>query len=299
MDEVRKQVLKTLEYGKEETINVVPIIRKSGWLPQNHDAEFLNQGAKFGVVVPTEQGRLKDPLKYLKDPNKQKNSKVDRLAKDLGLEGEQDLNPLKPTNNFWKNRDVTIKREGLILNTQDPYDYINLCILLSDEERIAPSWGEKDEKFTYKFAIVRKEDEAKEESENYDTKSKAYEVFNNIKNNIDALDSVMWLRYYRLEGYTKPAEKLTKNWAKAEIGKMVENRTEDFLTIAGADNFQTQVMVYKGLKYKILVRDGQMIKFVGSDTPIGLFDETIQYLDDEKHEDEKRILQEKIEKAEQ
>ncbi len=296
MDEARKQVLKELKFSEKngEKVRVMPIIRKSDWLPENHDGEFLNQGAKLDIVVPHDQNRehLMDPLWHLSDQQKT------TLAKKLGLNDKDDLNPLKQEDNYWRNRMVRLKREGLILKTNEPYDYIRLCILLSDTDRIAPSWNNRDDKFTYRFAVVREGDENREEEETVDYKLRAYTKFNEIKDNLDAMDSLLWLRYYEKSNYQKPPVQPSYNWAKIEVGKMVEHRPKEFLSIIDDPSYETKVLVHKGLKHGLLVREGQQIRFKQNASSIGMFNDVVQYLDEEKHAEDRRILQDKIDSKE-
>lgn len=286
----RQKALESLKFNQEETVRVMPIIRNSDWLPENHDGEFMNQNAKLDIVVPHDQNRdhLVDPLAHLSGTDKGK------LAKKLGLESADDLNPLKRHDNYWKNRYVRLKREGLILKTNDAYDYIRLCILLSDTDRIAPSWANKDDKFTYRFAIVREADEAKQEESDIDVKSQAYELFSDIKDNIEALEAILWIRYYEKNIYKKPPIDPSYNWAKREVGKMVDANPKDFIEIVGSDDYETKLLVYQGLKYGILVREGQQVRFKSSATTLGLFDEAVSYFDSEKYAEDKRILQQRV-----
>jgi hypothetical protein len=296
MEEARKQVLEDLKFSKKngEKVRVMPIIRKSDWLPENHDGEFLNQGAKLDIVVPHDQNRehLIDPLWHLSE--QQKNT----LAKQLGLDSKDDLNPLKGEDNYWKNRMVRLKREGLILKTDEPYDYVRLCILLSDTDRIAPSWNNRNDKFTYRFAVVREGDENREEEQTVDHKLRAYNKFNEIKDNLDAMESLLWLRYYEKNVYKKPPKQPSFNWAKIEVGKMVENSPQDFIDIIDNPSYETKVLVYKGLKYGLLIQEGQQIRFKSNASAIGMFEDVVKYLDEEKHAEDRRILQDKIDSKE-
>lgn len=290
----REKTLESLKFTKREKVRVMPIIRKSDWLPENHDGEFLNQGAKLDIVTPHEANsdHLKDPLVHLDSKDKTK------LAKKLGLNDGHDLNPLKREDNYWKNRYVRLKREGEIFYTDDPYQYIKICILLSDSERIAPTWNNRNDKFTYRFAVVRETEENQEEEHSIDSKTRAYTLFNDIQDNHEALEAILWIRYYEKNLYKKPPVNPGHKWAKIEVGKMVEENPVDFVDIVGGDSYETKVLVHKGLKYEILVREGQQIRFKSNANAIGLFDEVVAYLDEEKNAEDKRILQEKIEKKE-
>jgi hypothetical protein len=286
----RQKVLESLKFTQKEKVRVIPIVRRSDWLPENHDGEFLNQGAKLDIVVPHDESRdhLKDPLAHL-DPKEK-----GKLAKRLGLDGADDLNPLKRHDNYWQNRYVRLKREGLILQTDDAYDYIRLCILLSDTDRIAPSWSNRNDKYTYRFAVVRESDETKEEESTIDIKSQAYELFSDIRDNQEALEAILWIRYYEMNTYAKPPVNPSYNYAKIEVGKMVDANPKDFIEIAGSKDYETKLLVYQGLKYDILVREGQQVRFKSSATPLGLFSDAVKHFDMEKHQEDKRILQEKV-----
>lgn len=290
----KEEVLESLDFTKNAVVRVMPIIRKSDWLPQNHDGEFLNQGAKIDIVVPYNINRdhLIDPLPHLSKSQKT------TLAKKLGLSDSEDLNPLKEEKNYWKNRAVRLKREGLILHTEDPYDYVRICILLSDTEHVAPSWSSRSDKFTYRFAIVQSSEENKEGEIQVDLNVQAYNLFADVMSDLKALEAILWIRYYEKNTYPKPPVQLDFRWAKLEIEKMVKDQPKDFVNLVGEESFKTKHLVYKGLKYGILVKEGQQIRFNSSASAIGLFSDTVAYLDAEKHAEDKRLLQDKVEEEE-
>ncbi len=179
-------------YIRSGRVKVVPIKRTSDWLPENSDSAFMNTGAKVEYVVPrlARSGQLLDPLADLTDDQKEK------LAREVGFKDASSLNIMKQgKENYWNNKVVMLDKNGKYLELANPSDFIAYKILEVNLDMIAPTWEERYNKGTYKFALVFEEEESKLQNKQIDIKKEAYMMFGKIDGNIKKLSDVLWIYY--------------------------------------------------------------------------------------------------------
>lgn len=294
-DNERKRVINGLSFKKKKVLRVMPIPKSGGWMPRNSEGDVLKNRAKVRFTVPynTRSKMYLDPLGHLTEEQK------DELAKGLGLKGKDDLNPLKPgDDNYWKNREVIVDGNGLVLETDNLAHYIDACILLTNYEHIAPSWGSRKDKATYLYAIVDSEAENKEKKQKSQNTMKAFNLFKDIEKSTDKLESVVWIRYWEKKDYPQPPDRPNHDWLFTQVFEMMQTSPDEFIEIVGDEKFEIKANVVKGLKYGALKRKGQKIMFAGADTPIGFFGETVEYLASDDNADDYAKLVDQIDKKE-
>jgi hypothetical protein len=267
-------------YLRTGIIKVLPIKRSSDWLPENADSAFMNTGAKHEYVVSILQrsGSLIDPLADLTDEQKT------LVAKQLGFKDSNNLNVNKPKKeNYWINKVVFIDKNGKFLNLADIGDYISYKILEVNLDYIAPSWEERYNKGTYKFALVFEEEEVKMKNTKIDIKKDAYMMFGKIDGSIKKLTDFLWIYYLT----NKDGKRLPNNpdldYARGEVGRIIEERPGEFLTIITDTNFETKALIQKSINLGLIQRDGSTYKVFGEPTASNSLDELIAYLLDERN----------------
>src|SRR6056297_1358850 len=212
-DDERKSVIKGLSFSKNKKIRVMPIPKSGGWMPRNSEGDVLKNEAKVRFTVPynTRSKMYIDPLGHLTEKDK------DKLAEELGLTDHKDFNPLKPgKDNYWKNREVVLDGNGEIYETTNAAHYIDVCILLTNYEFIAPSWTSRKDKATYLYALVDSEAEQKEHTKKSKTRFKAHTLFNDIHKSSDKLESVLWVRYWEKKDYPQPPDRSKEHTKKSK-----------------------------------------------------------------------------------
>lgn len=292
-DEDRKRVIKGLSFSKRKKLRVMPVPQTGGWHPRNSEGDGLKNRANVRFTVPF-NNRSKtylDPLSHLTDEQK------DELALKLGLnEGGQVFNPLKPgKDNYWKNRAVILDGNGMILETDNPAHYVDACILLSNYEYIAASWSSRKDKGTYMYALVDEAAESKEKKKVSQVRVKAHNLFNEIHESSDKLESVLWIRHWEKRNYLQPPDKPNYDYLFSAVEEMVHDSPNDFIDIVGDGKFEVKADIVKGLKYGVLKRKGQSIMFATADTPIGTFGETVEYFASDAHADDMAKLTDLLE----
>jgi len=266
-----------IRFGK---VRVEPIKRSSDWLPGESDSAFMNTGAKIEYVVPRLQrsGQLLDPLEDLTMEQK------DSVARELGYKSADDLNVnKKDKENFWVNRPVFIDKNGKFLDLSNIGDFISYKILEVNYDTIAPSFEERYNKGTFKFALVFEEEKAKMGNSKIDAKKSAYMLFGKIDGSAKKMADFMWI-YYLTD---KEAKRLPNNpsidYLRGEIGRVIEEKTGTFLSIMSDESFEDKVLIQKSINNALITRDGQMFTVFGEPTSKNTLEGLIGYLKDERN----------------
>lgn len=266
-----------IRFGK---VKVEPIKRSSDWLPAESDSAFMNTGAKIEYVVPrlARSGQLVDPLGDLNDEQK------DSVARELGFKGKEDLNiNKKEKENFWINRSVFIDKNGKFLDLSNIGDFISYKILEVELDHIAPSFAERYNKGTYKFALIFEDEDAKIKNLKVDNKKDAYILFGKIDGSAKKMADFLWI-YYLTD---KEAKRLPNNpsidFLRGEIGRVIEEKTGTFLSIMSDPDFDSKVLIQRAINNGFIHRDGQMFTVFGEPTSKNTLEGLIGYLKDERN----------------
>jgi hypothetical protein len=291
--ETQKQMSRNkLGYIRHGDVKIVPIKRSSDWLPPESDSIFLNTGAAISYVVPihARTGSLVDPLEDLTDEQK------DKVARELGLEGREDLNVRKPVKeNFWINRSVMIDKNGLFLNLNDVGDFIKFKILQANKSYIAPSWSDRYENGEYKFAIVFEEEQHKLKLSEFDTKKEAYMQFGRIDGSSKKMADFLWI-YYLVEPKSKRLPlNPSMEYMKSTIGSIIEESPGRFLSILTDPHFETKVIIQKAMNNGLIHRDGMSFRIFNENMQLNSLDELVSFLEDERNNTVRLSLIGKIE----
>ena len=267
-------------YIRSGKVRVEPIKRSSDWLPVESDSAFMNTGAKIEYCTPrlARSGQLMDPLGDLSIEEKE------LIARELGFKNADDLNVnKKEKENFWINRPVFIDKNGKFLDLSNIGDFISYKILEVNLDTIAPSYGERYDKGTYKFALVFEEEKAKMGNSKIDAKKSAYMLFGKIDGSAKKMSDFMWI-YYLTD---KEAKRLPNNpsidFLRGEIGRVIEEKTGTFLSIMSDESFEDKVLIQKSINSGLITRDGQMFTVFGEPTSKNTLEGLIGYLKDERN----------------
>jgi hypothetical protein len=279
-------------YIRSGRVKVVPIKRTSDWLPENSDSAFMNTGAKVEYVVPrlARSGQLLDPLADLTDDQKEK------LAREVGFKDASSLNIMKQgKENYWNNKVVMLDKNGKYLELANPSDFIAYKILEVNLDMIAPTWEERYNKGTYKFALVFEEEESKLQNKQIDIKKEAYMMFGKIDGSIKKLSDVLWI-YYLLnkEGKRLPNNP-TLDYLRGEVGRLIDEKPGDFLAIVTDPNFETKALIQRAINLGLIQRDGMTFKVFNEESSKNTLDGLIGWLLDDRNNNVRIAMIGKIE----
>lgn len=279
-------------YIRSGRVKVVPIKRTSDWLPENSDSAFMNTGSKVEYVVPrlARSGQLLDPLGDLTDDQKEK------LAREVGFKDSSSLNIMKQgKENYWNNKVVILDKNGKYLELANPSDFIAYKILEVNLDMISPTWEERYNKGTYKFALVFEEEESKLQNRQIDIKKEAYMMFGKIDGSIKKLSDVLWI-YYLLnkEGKRLPNNP-TLDYLRGEVGRLIDEKPGDFLAIVTDPNFETKALIQRAINLGLIQRDGMTFKVFNEESSKNTLDGLISWLLDDRNNNVRIAMIGKIE----
>lgn len=278
---------------RREKFKIIPVKRKGGWVPEFHDSAFMNDGSKFGVVVPVLPGNiLKEPL-VLRDgvdangnPKYKKWSPEDRqlLASELALPSVDLFNVYAPKN-FWRGNTVNLDRNGLHLDCSKVEEFIQYLILVADSDRISPTWAERFDKGTYKFAIVGEGQDIEEKVTRVEDMKNAYKAFGRMDSSVDKMKDFLFVYYLHKKEAKRPPKNASVDWLKSEVQKIIDGDLELFLEISNDSQYDTKLLITKAVDAGALKREKHQYYIPGDEKPIGTLVETIEFFDDDRNQE--------------
>lgn len=260
---------------KDKKVRIVPIERDGGWLPKGHDGYFLYTGAKISYCVPrTENGKLVDPL--TRDERDWFESAESGMAFNKG-----DLSIHKSKENYWEKFYISIDKNGLLLDLSDPIDYFKLAVLKTNTSDIAPSYKDRFNKGSYKFAIVE-ESEDLEMSVNKATLSRqAWTLFGKMEDSPTKMAAFL----YRHTG-NKPAKNSTREFLVAEVTKVIEREMGKFVSTLKDPDYEMQVFVDELIDAGIVKSEGKTkLSVIPLQATFNTRPEFINYLNDSTNQE--------------
>ena len=165
----------------------------------------------------------------------------DYLEKVLGLP-DNNLSVYNKVDNYLDKVKITIKKEGIFLNLNDPEDYIKYKMIIAYDDSIAPNISAINEKATYKFVVVRKNDEAKLSLKKLDATKEAYKLYGKIEDDREQMIDFLMINNIKV------AEDTTAEWLSAEVGKLLVNSPAKFVEILKDPSYKTRVLLGKALQ---------------------------------------------------
>jgi hypothetical protein len=268
---------------RTKKISVVPIKREGGWLKGNHDGAFMFTGAHANIVTPFKLGGnmiLVDPLEDLNPSEKES------LAKELSVKME-DLNVNnKESNIFYKHR-VNLDKGVKILNLQNPWEFIDYCVLKSNKKIIAPNDRLKFDLPTYRWALVDNEEVVQEKAKTTATRMEAIIKLADYKGSVDKLTGLL-----TVSGMVVPTN-ASPDWLFAEAYKLAENNPTKFLELATDSDFDIKLIINKAIDKKVIVKVGKEYGIEGGKT-IGNKEELVTYLSSPENTKELAFIKAKI-----
>jgi len=289
-------------------VHVKPILRSGRWLPDGHSGSFMYDHTSIGVKVPIHKdtGRLIDPL-----------TREERLffETEAGLDLEVgDLNPYKKKDNFWFGFDVNVRKTDdivtdktilMTLDLSDAIQYLQYKVLLANSNPsggvVAPTWEKRLSSGTYRIALQHEGQQHTDKVKKADKMKKAYRYFSKIDSSSEAMFDFLTVYFLENAKSKRPSEDSDKDFYYSEIQDLIDTDLEGVcIIIDDAKNYDYKLLVHRGLKVGALkMVGGSNIETVDG-MPIGksLY-QCIQWLKDDKHQDEYLRLKNQIDLAKQ
>lgn len=207
------------------------------------------------------------------------------------LEKETGLN-LSAYSDYWHTKYVNLYKqsEKNNLDLSAPSDYISYKILLANKEDISPSWKDRNNKQTYKFAITRKNEVDYEDKKKLDVVKDAWKAYGKIENNRELLLGVISLLQDR-----QIAEDSKLEWIQGEVEKKVDKDPKAFLSLLNDSSFETKALLKRAInKNVVIIKDKQHYTEDGiklaSRGEVASFLRSVRFLEDPKNQEIKDLI---------
>jgi len=287
-------------------VHVKPILRSGKWLPDGHSGSFMYDHTSIGIQVPMDRytGRLKNPL----TPEERTFFENDA---DLDLKGG-DLNPHRTKKNFWHNFRVIVRKSDdivtdttvlMTLDLSDPIMYLQYKVLLANSQPdggiVAPSWDKRLKSGTYRIALQHEGQQHTEKIKKADSMKKAYKYLSKIDSSSEAMYDFLTVYYLENAKSKRPSENSDKDFYYSEIQDLIDTDLAGLCEIIDdVDNYDFKLLVHRGLKTGSLkmIAGGHIETIDGIPVGKSLY-QCIQWLKDDKHQEEYLRLKNQIELA--
>lgn len=260
----KKAKEKTMKDGlvnplRNEKVYVRFIPHNDRGLPKDHVMSGGKaDGATDCFVVPV----LRSTSKY---KNVLTNDEKDYLEHILGLDSGA-LSVYKTENNYWDNYTVMIQnaKDGLMLDLSDPEDYIKYKVLLANNEFIAPSVQERMDrpKATYKYELVRTNEENDMAGAKVDAKKACYKEFDKIDGDFNTMRVLVELMDGRPYGANTSIE-----FFRSRIDTLIEKDPKALLRAITDQYLHAKVLLRCGTEKGTISKRGDYY-FLKDNTPL-------------------------------
>lgn len=238
----------------QEVIVVDPIMKARNPLVSDpeHEAFFLFNTAKIEYTLPLDrQGNLRNPFASKEEQQ--------WLEKELDV----DLNVHKSKDNFWK-RSTTKVRLGKLprkLNLSNPKDYLDYVILRSNPLYIAPSAEKRNDRGTYRFALVSEEYQVLEKAQASHSKKDAYKAAAKL----ETQGKEAMVNFLKVYGQRVAPESKTE-FLIGQIDDIIESDIHGFLEIIkNKEDYDIRLLIEKGVDAGAITKDGRKYHLPGGD----------------------------------
>ena len=221
---------------------------KNGITDKNHVA-FGGMLNKASVTLPA---RKLDRGHYTNVISKEEKVYLEGL---MNLE-ENALSVYRKEDNFWDTISIRLDKEDQRFNLNDPMDFIKIRVLESYTNLVASSLTEYEtkKKATYRWIIVRENEEHKKLSKSIDVKKNAYIAYGKMEDSQGALEDML-----RLYGIS-PAPDSSIEFLRGVLGERLEEDPRKFLELRNDKDYAIKVLLLKGVSTGAVLVSGGMYK---------------------------------------
>jgi hypothetical protein len=270
-------------YLPDEKIQVRFIKKQSGYIKNPSHVAYGGMLEGTMVSLPAKEDRAGNYIPVL---SKDEQAGLEKLMQvDEGY-----LSPHKVINNFWDTQTVGLSKEGLHLDLNNPYDFIKYKMLLTYEDYISPSIHDTHTKRSYRFELVRKEDENMASKAKIDYKRKAYMILGKIEDSREALAGAVRI----LSGRT--VSTTNHDFLISEVGELIEQDSKRFVTLLEDPLYKIKLFIEMAISAKQITKNRN--RYASNDGvelceegEVPTLDNTIKFLSHDKNQDIKLAIE--------
>ncbi len=214
------------------------------------------------------------------------------------LEKKTGLN-LSVYGDFWKKFKVKLFKNNAsnVFDLSDPTGFLSVRVLESYPNDIAHSWGARNDKITYQFAITRPGEEINETKVKLDAKKEAFKRFGKIEDNREMLLGVLKLIT------NQPISKESNlDWLQGKVQEHVDSDPNNFISIITDSSFETKILIKKAVEVGVIKKKGNKYETLDglelcNPKEVPTFVNTIKYLDDDRNQEIRLLIEARVDNA--
>lgn len=152
---------------------------------------------------------------------------------------------------YWDEMKVILGKDDIVLDLTDPTDYILYKILETHDNLVAASLDSMYKKASYKYVLIKQNEEEHIKESKLSDKSKAYIEYGSIKNKKEALIYVIKTLTNRI-----PSSSSKLLHLQNKVGELIETRYDEFLIIVSDKFFDDKVLLDNALRVGAITKRG-------------------------------------------
>tara|TARA_R110000772_G_scaffold54130_2_gene123611 strand:+ start:15495 stop:16358 length:864 start_codon:yes stop_codon:yes gene_type:complete len=200
---------------------------------------------------------------------------------------------------FWTTFKVQLFKDNAsnTFNMANPMEYIAIKILQNYPNDIAKSWKERSDKISYQFAITRPGEEVNEKKIKLDVKKEAFKLYGRMENDRAKLLGALKLLT------NKPISAASDlDWLQGQVEEFVDNSPSKFVQLVKDPSFETQILIKRGVEAGVIKKSGNKyetldgLELSNTGEP-STFANAVRYLDNDKNQEVRLLLEARIDNA--
>jgi len=258
----------------KKTVYLKPVARQGKMINDPaHSAFFMYDGAFIGFVLPSERSRpvLANPFASTEEK--------EYFEQELDV----DLNPYKKQDNFWKTFKVKFQKSpstmhnGLALDLADPIDNLRWRVLKLCPD-VAPSWERREERPSYRFALVDADYEGIKAGSDLDLIEEMFTFYGTIKKSPVQMRNFLEVYFMEKKLMKEVPEEADASFMQREIKTVMDTDKEGFLKVSRDEDYNMKLLILKAIKRGAIEKKGVNRYDIVGDTANWSLVELVNYL---------------------
>lgn len=286
-----------MKITEDKKIRLRPILRSSGKFKNGHDGQFMFTKCKHRISLPfsTSENSYVNIFGRGEDGVKVQAAFEEALNKKPGTMSLYDRK-----SKFWGSTWVELDKNEKVLDLNNPVHALQLKILKANKRLIAPTWAERLDLPSYKWAIYDEEVAVKEGNKLATKKVDAHSLLLEMGNSETRMTNVLRLLGKKVD---KGAD---KQFLKVELAKIIEQtesapgmpNIDSFISAASDKQTDDKIFILDAIDAKLISLSGGEYRDVEDGKLLGKsLQAVVDYYSDLSNQEEKLLKQEQIKRT--
>ena len=241
------------KFLQNKVVYLKPVPRSGGMVTdQKHIAYFKMEGAYDSYTL-----KMDEVTKRIINPFKS-NEEMEFFSKAFG----EDLNPLKPNNQFWQRYEIKIVKTpelmtiGKKFDLSDINDALAYRVLLTWTGEIAPSWDDRLKSATVRYAFMEEDYEEKQAAEELDETFKIGTYYGELKVSDKKMKEFLDVYYMNSPKQIMVPEDYSTSLLVNELNKIIKTDKKGFIRTFEDKDFTTKALICKAVDKGVIKKIG-------------------------------------------